>query len=215
MAEGGTLFLDEIGEIPMHLQSKLLGVLEDHKVRRLGGEIFQPVDVRIIAATSQSLETMLGKSFRSDLYYRLSVIRVHLPPLRERRQDIPDLCRTLLGKLLISGMKPVLPESEMQALMNYDWPGNIRELRNILERSMIHRKGEDLKPSEFLIKPDRGPQPTNETEPSSTIQSLAELEKKHVQMTLEKLGGNYTQVAKVLGIALSTLKRKLHEYGLR
>lgn len=212
MAEGGTLFLDEIGEMPLHLQTKLLGVLEDKKVKRLGGDSIKPVEVRIVAATVADLEASLGKTFRSDLYYRLSVIRIHIPPLRERKEDIPGLCAYLLGKVAL-GRDITLPDSEVRRLTEYDWPGNVRELKNILERAVILQKGPVIRPSELLgtAKAIPATQPVEVTE---DILSLAEVEKRHIEQTLEKLSGNYSQTARVLGISLSTLKRKLAEYHL-
>ena len=212
MAEGGTLFLDEIGEMPMHLQTKLLGVLEDKKIRRLGGEAARPVDVRIIAATGSELENVLGKTFRSDLYYRLSVIRMHIPPLRERRQDIPELCDYLLKKIAHGGDYR-LSDPEVNKLMQYDWPGNVRELKNILERSFILQKGNELRPSELLMKTYYSQPNSRESTCNKVVKPLAEIEKQHIKFALEGLSGNVTKTAKVLGISLSTLKRKIKDYN--
>jgi DNA-binding NtrC family response regulator len=241
MAEGGTLLLDEIGEIPLHLQSKLLSVLEEKKIRRLGGESINPVEVRIIASTSIPLETALGNSFRKDLYYRLNVIRIHIPPLRERRDDIPELCTYLLKKIA-GGHEVNLPDSETEKMKEYDWPGNVRELRNILERAFILHKGSVLQPSELLStavansKPFgpafRGirPEPFDSTVRPEPVEGgtvplrtgsvealipLMEMEKKYIKHALDNLSHNYTQTAKSLGISLSTLKRKIKEYGLK
>jgi DNA-binding NtrC family response regulator len=215
MAEGGTLFLDEIGEIPLHLQSKLLSAVEEKKIRRLGSESIKPVEVRIIASTSVALESVLGSSFRKDLYYRLNVIRIHLPPLRERRQDIPELCTHLL-KRMTGGAEIKLPAAEMEKLQAYAWPGNVRELRNVLERALILQKGRTaLSPSELLLSgggssllcpsvPGTGNRPA----------TLIELEKNHIQDTLGALSRNYTQTAKALGVSLTTLKRKIKDYHL-
>lgn len=212
MAEGGTLLLDEIGEMPFHLQTKLLGVIEDGKIKRLGGETIRPVYVRIIAATNTNIEEMLDKKFRSDLYYRLGVIRIHMPPLRERKEDIPELCRYLLRK--IAGAEIDLEEGEIKRLMEYDWPGNIRELKNILERAFLIQKGKDLRPSGLLFKA-QGDIPAQQKEPDDKIITLEEMEKNHIKNTLNRLSGNLTKTAEALGIALSTLKRKLKEYSLR
>ncbi len=216
MAEGGTLFLDEIGEMPMALQSKLLSVLEDKIVRRLGSESFRRVNVRIIAATGIDLERTLGAAFRKDLYYRLSVIRIHLPPLRERRQDIPELCGYLLRHM--GYRHAVLSEAEQANLMMYDWPGNVRELKNILERAIILQHGSELRPS-LLLETRRGMASTASACPpplaGDDMVTIAEMEKRHIRQTLDKLRGNLTQTARVLGISLSTLKRKIKEYGLK
>lgn len=212
LAEGGTLFLDEIGDMPFHLQSKLLGVIEEKQVRRIGGESVKRVNVRIIAATGVDLENVLGKSFRKDLFYRLSVIRIHIPPLRQRREDIPELCIHLL-KEINGGREIELPESELTELAAYDWPGNVRELKNILERSYILH-GPDLRPSSLLGKPAEM-QNQGKEQNDSAILTLDELEKCHIQQTLQKLSGNITRTAKSLGISLSTLKRKIRQYGLK
>ena len=215
MAEGGTLLLDEIGEIPLHLQSKLLSAVEEKKIRRLGSESIRPVEVRIIASTSVALESVLGSSFRKDLYYRLNVIRIHLPPLRERRQDIPELCAHLLKKIT-GGAEARLAAGEVEKLQAYAWPGNVRELRNVLERALILQKGRPvLSPSELLLPADGsappGPHvPCAENRPNT----LTELEKNHIQYVLDTLSHNYTQTAKALGISLTTLKRKIKEYHL-
>lgn len=216
MAEEGSLFLDEIGEMPVHLQTKLLGVLEDKKVKRLGGDTIRPVDVRIVAATCIDLENCRGKTFRSDLYYRLSVIRIHIPPLRERRGDIPELCAFLLKKIAC-GRDTRIDDADMKKLMDYEWPGNVRELKNILERAAILQKGPVLRPSELLLMP-AGPAsvaPSEDADGEEGIVLLEELEKKHISATLRKLSGNYTRTAKALGISVSTLKRKVGEYGLK
>jgi len=214
MAEGGTLFLDEIGEMPVHLQTKLLGVLEDKKIKRLGGDVIRPVDVRIIAAANSELENAIDKTFRSDLYYRLSVIRIHIPPLRERQQDIPELCNYLLRKIA-HGRALKLDDSEMKKLMLYDWPGNVRELKNILERAFILQKGQDLSPSVLLRERYTGQLNDRGRLKGDTIMPLEEVEKNHIRYALENLSGNYTKTAKVLGISLSTLKRKIKDYGLK
>lgn len=215
MAEGGTLFLDEIGEMPLALQSKLLSVIEDKIVRRLGSESFRRVNVRIIAATGIDLEKTLGASFRKDLYYRLSVIRIQLPPLRERRQDIPELCSYLLRQM--GYRHAVLSEVERANLMAYDWPGNVRELKNILERAIILQHGSVLRPS-LLLEAARGDAPTAPVCPplaGDDMATLAEMEKRHIRLTLDKLTGNLTQTARALDISLSTLKRKIKEYSLK
>jgi DNA-binding NtrC family response regulator len=215
MAEGGTLFLDEIGEMPPHLQTKLLSVIEDKQVRRLGSESVRPVNVRVVAATGIDLEQGLGKTFRKDLYYRLSVIRIHIPPLRERRECIPLLCDHLLRQL--TGREIKINDHELSRLKTYDWPGNVRELKNILERAVILQSGSELLPSELLGKTnDRDHRGTDA--PSSSregdIATLEEIEKNHIQHALNSLSGNITRTAKVLGISLSTLKRKIKDYDL-
>ncbi|MDA8424404.1 MAG: sigma-54 dependent transcriptional regulator [Nitrospiraceae bacterium] len=212
MAEGGTLFLDEIGEMPIHLQAKLLSAIEEKNLRRLGSESVRPVNVRIIAATGINLEDFLGQTFRKDLYYRLSVIRMHIPPLRERRSDIPMLCRHLL-KALADGHEVELSDAELDNLARYDWPGNVRELKNILERAYLLQRGSEFRPSELLGQTTRktalAALAAENAEPGAPILPLDEVEMRHIQFVLGRCSGNYTQTAKALGISLSTLKRKL------
>jgi DNA-binding NtrC family response regulator len=209
MAEGGTLFLDEIGEMPVHLQAKLLSVLEDKKLRRLGSESLRTVTVRIIAATGVKIEDHLGKTFRKDLYYRLSVIRIHIPPLKERRSDIPQLCSHLI-KTIAGERAVLLSEAECVRLSNYDWPGNVRELKNILERAYLLQKGQEFRPADLLGKTRQPPQTAGmASEAETPLLPLEEVEMRHIRSVLGRLSGNYTQAAKALGISLSTLKRKL------
>jgi DNA-binding NtrC family response regulator len=216
IADGGTVFLDEIGDMPLHLQSKLLSVLEEKTVRRIGSTTVIPVNVRIIAATNANLEDALGKTFRKDLYYRLSVVRLHIPPLREHREDIPLLCSYLLPRIA-RGRSVELPEAELTRLMSYDWPGNVRELRNILERAIFLQKGDVLQPSLLLEKQAATvtPAPAREAAPAGEIKTLSQAERDIIQCSMSALSGNLTQTAKALGISLSTLKRKLKEYGLK
>jgi DNA-binding NtrC family response regulator len=214
MAEGGTLLLNEIGEMPLNLQSKLLSVLEGKKIKRLGGELITPVSFRIIAATNTDLEKAVRKSFREDLYYRLSVIRIHMPPLRDRRKDIPALCDYLVKKIA-RGRQVKVSASEIARLMDYDWPGNVRELRNILEGAFILQKGPSLSPSEVLVTRGNFSKATPQASfTENDLKTLAEMEKNHIKHALDKLSHNYTRTAKSLGISLSTLKRKVKEYGL-
>lgn len=213
LAEGGTLFLDEIGAMPLHLQSKLLGVLEDKKIRRIGGESIRPVDARIIAASNTDLEKAIkNKTFRDDLYYRLSVIRIHIPPLMDRPQDIPKLCDFFIHKMA-KDRKVTLPDSELSRLMEYKWPGNVRELKNVIERSLIIQKGAVLKPSE-LLKGSTPLPPPSSVSVEDDVATLEKVEKKYIRYALGKFSGNYTQTARALGISLSTMKRKIRRYGL-
>jgi DNA-binding NtrC family response regulator len=217
MADGGTLFLDEIGELPMHLQPKLLSAIEEKRIRRLGGESVRPVRARIIASTSVALEQSLGKTFRNDLYFRLSVVRIHIPPLRERRQDIRDLCAFLLNNVA-GGASVKVPEEEIEKLTAYGWPGNVRELKNILERAVLLRKGDVIHPSELLAAspgPPSEPRRYGHCLPTSQVLTLTEIEKDYIAFALDKLSHNYSRTARALGISLSTLKRKLLEYGLK
>lgn len=219
LAEGGTLFLDEIGEMPIALQAKLLGVLDDGTYRRLGGTVLLHAQVRVIAATSIDFEQAIkAKTFREDLYYRLGVIKMHLPPLRERKDDIPALCELLITKVA-KGRSLRLADGQLEKLMQYDWPGNVRELKNVLERAVILQQGSDLKPAELLtIAPRKSGQLITRPEqkpvagPSVT---LDDVEKNHILAALAEHSGNYSRAARAVGISLSTLKRKLKKFSVQ
>lgn len=213
MADGGTLFLDEIGEIPLHLQAKLLGILDNGTLRRLGSQTARKIDVRIIAATNIDLEKAVErKTFREDLYYRLSVLRIHLPPLRQRLEDIADLSHYLI-KEFAPDQELILPGEELAALRNYPWPGNVRELKNILERAIILRSGDTIYPARLLVqKPLAKGSAEAHTSPNPSTESilpLAELEKQHIAKALAAFNNNHTRTAEALGIARSTLLRKI------
>ncbi len=225
MAEGGTLFLDELGELPFHLQSKLLSVLDEKKVMRLGGSHSKPVNVRIIAATNVSLEKAIrDNKFRKDLFYRLNVLRIHIPPLIERLEDLPELCNFFVHQLEPS-LECKIPEDEFLELKKYSWPGNVRDLRNAIERSIILREGNILRPSAVLdniasvicknhdidsIK-NTG---LDFTLSDSSLIELTDVEKEYIGHVLKKLNNNRSKSADVLGISRSTLIRKIKEYGL-
>jgi len=212
IADGGTVFLDEIGDMPLHLQSKLLSVLEDKVVRRIGSTTVTPVNVRVIAATNAELENALGRTFRKDLYYRLSVVRIHIPPLREHCEDISLLCPYLLSTMA-GGRSAEVPVAEVEKLKAYDWPGNVRELRNILERALFLQKGAALTPSQLLEKTLMNNRPpAQESAAPGQIKTLDRAEQEIIQSAFATLSGNITQTAKALGISVSTLKRKLKEY---
>jgi DNA-binding NtrC family response regulator len=215
LADGGTLFLDEIGEMPVPLQAKLLSVLEDQKVKRLGGDIVRSVDVRIIAATNLDTQRAIQEGrFRRDLYYRLGVIHIHLKPLKERPQDIPQLSGFFAHKFA-PGRNPVFPDSELECLMRYDWPGNVRELKNVIERCLILQEGSTLHPSSLLTTPGSGTSEGPASPRSRDTLLLEEVERRHILNTLEQFFNNYTRTAIALGVSLSTLKRKLKEYKYR
>lgn len=218
MAEGGTIFLDEIGEMPIALQAKLLGVLDDGTYRRLGGTALLHAQVRVIAATSVDLEKAIrARTFREDLYYRLGVIKMHLPPLRERKDDIPALCEVLITKVA-NGRHLRLADGQIEKLMQYEWPGNVRELRNILERAAILQQGSELKPAELLCTPARKaghPLRAAEQKPATgSSATLEAVEKNHILSALAEHSGNYSRAARAVGISLSTLKRKLKKYQM-
>ena len=222
-AQKGTILLDEIGETSPSAQVKLLRFLQDGEIRPVGGNKAIYVDARIIAATNENLEKAVesGK-FRKDLFYRINVIRIHLPSLRERREDIPLLVEYFLEKILekLKKGKRVFSKESMRALMNYDWPGNIRELQNIIERAVTLSKNE-------IINVDELPLPVEEfavlardpledqKRKSFIVTTLAEQEKNAIIDALNKYGGNQTKVSQVLGISTTTLWRKIKKYKIK
>ena len=213
-ADGGTLFLDEIGEMPLSTQPKLLRVLEDMRVRRLGGKREVSVDARVLAATSHELGTHL----REDLYYRLSVFKIVVPPLREHKEDIPMIAEVMLHKLnlkhgtRVTGLNPDV----LELLHRYQWPGNVRELRNVLERAAIMcNEGmirlEDLPSPVFQTQPVAGARAVEHDGPviPAVGRSLAEVEEAYVKLTLEHVHGNRKRAAEMLGVSLRTLQNRI------
>jgi DNA-binding NtrC family response regulator len=212
-AHGGTLFLDEIGDISAKLQLDLLRVLEERKVTRVGGTEAVDVDVRIIAATNRDLQKAAADGqFREDLYYRLNVIPITLPPLRERREDIPLLVEHFLEHLSVETDRRVdgVSADALAALMRHDWPGNVRELRNVLERGMVIAKDKLVQPDDLGLS-GSGLRP-DAFDPSL---SLDEVERRHITAVLHHTGGNVTQAARTLAIDRVTLYNKIRKYGLR
>ena len=216
MADGGTLFLDEIGELPLHLQAKLLGVLDDGRFRRLGGQVVCTTDVRVIAATNVDLEQAIARrTFRHDLYYRMSVMRIHLPPLRERKEDIRALCRHFL-RTIAPDRDIRIDDEQFRLLEEYHWPGNVRELKNIIERAVIVRDGASVRPARLLERRAREPGSAGERAmpEAGAVRPLAEVEKEHIRRAMAAFDHNRTRTAKALGVARSTLIRKLEQYGM-
>jgi DNA-binding NtrC family response regulator len=216
-ANGGTLLLDEIGEMPLALQPKLLRVLEDHKVRPLGGSQEIDCDVRVIAASHRDLsESVSSYNFRSDLYYRLNVINLHLPPLRERGNDILLLALEFIRQFSQRFGKSVngLAQPAAACLLAYHWPGNVRELRNIIERALALSCHDLLTVEDFpdAVRHPAGeaPLPVSLVDPG-TILPLEEMERRYIHQVLEQLDGNRTLAAKLLGVDRKTLYRKLKE----
>ncbi len=212
MASDGTVLLDEVGTMPLTLQAKLLGVLEDRRFRRVGSEVERVVSARIMAATNIDLEAALAAGqFRQDLYFRLNVIRIDVPPLRAHREDIPELCAHLVQA--IAGAPRPLAPGETDRLAAYDWPGNVRELRNLLERALILDPDGPLSPSRQLF-----PVPVRQDRPVprvGSIPTLEEVERRHIEATLRELEFNFSRTARALGISLSTLKRRVRQLGLK
>ncbi|WP_316809065.1 sigma-54 dependent transcriptional regulator [Pedobacter agri] len=209
-ANGGTLFLDEIGEMNLDLQAKLLRVLENQSFIKVGDTNTQQVNVRILAATNKDLkaDAASGK-FRSDLYYRLSVFTIVLPPLRERKADIPALAQHYLTTFAIKASRPELKleNNILDIFEKYNWKGNIRELKNIIERLVILSDGDSLNPSAL-------PQDFFEFAPMENRFNLQQVEKQHIQKVLVHTKGNKAETSRLLGIGLTTLYRKIEEYGI-
>lgn len=217
-ANGGTFFLDEIGEIPLSLQPKLLRALQEEEIRKLGGTMNIKLNVRILAATSTNLEISVHeKEFRDDLYYRLNVLPIHIPPLRERREDIPELVQFFLEKYrskLNSNVTGVSREA-MSKLMENKWYGNVRELENAIERAMILCDGDTIEDFNFLSNDDREKTGLDKFDESMSLQDAwKRLEKVYIENALTATGGNRTKAANVLGISRRGLLYKIKEYNL-
>lgn len=198
-AKGGTLFLDEVGELPPAMQSKLLRVLEDRRVRPVGSEREVPVDLRFVFATNAELEKEVDKGrFRADLFFRINVMQIRLPPLKDREDDVQELATLFMGKLSQQlGMPPVpIDDAVRAALARYDWPGNVRELRNLIERTLI-----------LGMFPDDFGGQTGRTESAAT-DSLADMEQRHILSVLREAGGNKDEAARRLGVSRKTIDRK-------
>jgi DNA-binding NtrC family response regulator len=212
-AQGGTVFLDEIGEIPLEMQSKLLRVLENREIQRVGSPAVKKVDVRVIAATNRNLQELIAeKKFREDLYYRLSMVEVELPPLLDRKEDLALLMRFFIeqfaeqyGKLV----KGITPRAQV-VLSRYPWPGNIRELRSILGSACMMAEGELIDVRD-LPERIRARAAETKNEDSDELLPLAEVERRHVLRVLEQVGGNKVQAAKILGINRATVYRIVNE----
>lgn len=214
-AQKGTLFLDEISELPLMLQAKLLRAIQEREIRRVGATRSVSVDVRIIAATNVNLaEAVKAKQFREDLYYRLNVIEVHLPPLRERKEDIPLLVEAFLRRCAETGRKGAkgMTESALALLIDYQWPGNVRELENVIERAVTLTIQDKIVPEDLppTIQGCRGDRRVID-EAADHTRSLSEVEQEYILRIMEKTGGNKYQAAQVLGIDRKTLYRKLDE----
>jgi len=222
LADKGTLFLDEVGEIPLMLQAKLLRVLEDQSFRRLGGLKDIQLDLRVIAATNKNLrEAVKEGAFRQDLYFRLNVIQILIPPLRDRPEDILPLARFFIehyNRKFRRGIEGVSPATE-QLLLAHDWPGNVRELRNAIERAMILEESTYIAPSSLpmaITRPDGSMAPAApRTEIPTEGLSLEDNERMLLARALEKTGGNQTQAARLLRITRDTLRYKMKKFNLR
>jgi DNA-binding NtrC family response regulator len=217
LADGGTLLLDEISEISLHLQAKLLRVLQEREFERVGSGIPIQVDVRIVATTNRDLKELIDRGkFREDLFYRLNVVPIHVPPLRERKEDIPALAQHFLKKSNQENNRHIegISQKVYELFMEYPWPGNVRELENYIERAVVTAQGKILTPRDFSKDLSLGKflSVTGRIDVGITIQ---EAERKLILRTLKAQGGNRTKAAEILGISTRTLRNKLQEYGLK
>jgi two-component system response regulator HydG len=218
-AEGGTVFLDEVGELPVDLQAKLLRAIQEKEIRPVGGTRAMPINVRILAATNRDLDAAVSQgTFRRDLYFRLNVLTLRIPPLRERKQDIPLLIGHALERIngTVAGSKHIVGDDALRLMLNYDWPGNVRELENCVERActtcslpIIHVADlpTPMRDAEALMAAPEGA-----ADPAA-ITPLEELEKQAILHAIQVLDGDKLEAARRLGIGKTTLYRKLKEYG--
>jgi DNA-binding NtrC family response regulator len=229
-ANGGTLFLDEIGDMSANVQAKLLRALEERSVERLGGSESIAVDVRIISATHRSLEEEINNgNFRADLFYRLCVVMIEVPPLRERIEDVPTLANLFASQASERHKlsKRSIAPSALRSLMAYDWPGNVRQLRNVIERSVVLAEGEEITakdlPEEIETKPKAKPKTGDDLENTDSLSipfttdfrlDRKEFEKRYISRCLDECGGNVTRAASMLGMHRQSLQHKLRELGL-
>jgi len=221
LADRGTLFLDEIGEIPLEMQVKLLRFLETREIMRVGGKIAIKLDVRLMAATNRDLIQAVEKGiFRNDLYFRLKVVTLHVPPLRERKEDIPLLVSHFVQHFSDEHHKTisqVSPEA-MEILVKYPWPGNVRELKNLIENLVVFSTGSSLNledlPADIRSKIDQLSLPLDQSLPLFEDLDMEAIEKQAILKALEKTGGNRLKASQLLGIGLRTLQKKLKDYGM-
>ena len=216
VAQGGTVFLDEIGELPIDLQAKLLRAIQEHEIRPVGSTKRMPIDVRILAATNRDLETEVAEgNFRRDLYFRLNVLTLRMPPLRERRQDIIPLIEHFMERMARStNMRKTLSEDAVKAMIEYEWPGNVRELENCIERTWALSSGPTLAfPDLPTYIKNTHQQKVAAATVAPKILSLIEVERNAILQAIEQLHGDKLMAAKLLGIGKTTLYRKLKEYS--
>jgi len=218
MAEGGTVFLDEIGELPIDLQAKLLRAIQEKEIRQVGSTRRTTINVRILAATNRDLETAVAQgTFRRDLYFRLNVLNLRIPALRERRQDIPVLAAYFLERMARDfGQERTLSDDAMKVLLAYDWPGNVRELENCLQRACAMNSALVIQVSDLpgALNGGNG-HSLVETDSSAKIIPISEMERKTILNTITQLNGDKLLAARLLGIGKTTLYRKLKEYDFQ
>ncbi len=220
-ADTGTLFLDEIGDMPLTLQAKLLRVLQEREFQRLGGTSTISIDIRVLAATNQDLEDAIRDGyFREDLYYRLAAFPIAIPSLRERRGDIPILADHFLKRYAAAAEKPIrdISTNASQMLVQHDFPGNVRELENVIERAVLYETTDRLQPQSLLLHQTRGgsqPATTSSPTDATDILTLKEAERRAIIKALKTTGGNISAAARTLGIDRSTLYQKMEKHNLR
>lgn len=215
LANKGTIFLDEIGNLSLNTQAKLLRAVQEREITKVGSSQPIKIDVRIICATNQDLIKKVKEgTFREDLYYRISVVPIHIPPLRDRKEDIPLLVHHFIAKYNEKRKKDVIGISSkaMKMLVEYDWPGNVRELENIIERAIVLTKGKRIEPKDLLYPANIIPKKSWITQESLL---LDDIEKDHIKKVLELTSGNKSEAARLLGIDRKTLRAKLTKYGVR
>ncbi|PWU08841.1 MAG: two-component system response regulator [Terriglobia bacterium] len=216
-ADTGTVFLDEIGDVPAVIQVKLLRILQEREFERLGSNVTRHIDVRVIAATNQDLRAALEQgTFREDLYYRLNVVPINIPPLRERKQDISFLANHFLRKLAPDAGREIdsISDAAMEKLVNYHWPGNVRELENVIERALILCRGQQLEPEDIKLEtaPSRRPQTDQHFLPEGM--TLDQYEQEIIREALRRADGNKSQAARLLGLTRNALRYRLTQMGL-
>jgi two-component system response regulator PilR (NtrC family) len=216
-ASGGTLFLDEVADLPLHMQVKLLRAIQEKKVRRVGSTSEENIDARLISATHRNLADEVKKgAFRQDLYYRLNVIELRMPSLREMREDIPDLAAGILKRHAGNGRTVHLSPAALDALRSYDFPGNVRELENILERAVALTTGDEIRAEDLQIASAREPEPAFSGPSSLPLQErLDAIERKAILDALEQTRYNRTAAAKLLGITFRALRYRMERLGIK
>lgn len=217
LAGAGTLFLDEIGELPLGIQAKLLRVIQEREFQRVGGSEVVSTDARVVAATNQDLAPLVREGrFREDLFYRLRVVSMKVPPLRERRSDIPLLVQYLVNKINEELRKDIrwIPEAVMQRLLGHEWKGNVRELENALRRAIVFSPHQALLEEHLLLETEDAVPAGPQVSPAPSTKSLAEMERDYIAHVLRSTGGNRTAACRLLGISHPTLLRKIRKYSL-
>lgn len=222
LANSGSIFLDDIDDIPLSMQTKLLRVLQEKEIERVGGTKTIKVDIRIICATKVDLLKLVKQGkFREDLYYRLNIVPINLPPLRERKEDVPLIVEHLLNKYCTKGEKKTFCQESMKFLINYDWPGNVRELENIVERAVTLTKTNDIRPQDLPEFLAASPEKMCDRhlidvmqEAASFDEMIQDMEKKLLTLAIQKAGGNKSEAARILKMKRETLRDKVEKYGI-